>query len=142
MSASRDCYLEPLTVVPAASTATTRFFLGNAISIPIHNKDIGVRNTITIVDLLWTSFLHKLRLREVIPMRITLRYENGLRVEAVLVATSDYRMRIVVRGESDATELRLIKEQWMSEEGDAVDIESLITAGEIFPQPVTWGCAA
>jgi hypothetical protein len=64
-------------------------------------------------------------------MRMMLLYENGLRIEAVLLATSDYRMRVVASGSNDATELRLIKDQWMSEEGEAVDIESLILAGEL-----------
>lgn len=64
-------------------------------------------------------------------MRMMLLFENGLRVETVLLATSDYRMRVVVRGSNDATDLRLIKDQWMSEEGEAVDIESLIIGGEI-----------
>ena len=62
-------------------------------------------------------------------MRMLLLYENGLRVETVLLATSDYRMRVVMRGGTDATELRLIKDQWMTEEGEAVDIESVILAG-------------
>jgi len=39
-------------------------------------------------------------------------------------------MRVIVRGAEDARELRLIKDQWMTEEGDAVDIESLIMRGE------------
>ena len=75
-------------------------------------------------------------------MRMMLLFENGLRVEAVLLATSDYRMRVVVRGTEDATELRLIKDQWMSEEGEAVDIESIIAAGETFARPAVRGHAA
>ena len=62
-------------------------------------------------------------------MRMMLLYENGLRVETVVLATSDYRMRVVMQGGTDTTELRLIQDQWMTEEGDAVDIESVILAG-------------
>jgi hypothetical protein len=61
-----------------------------------------------------------------------LLFENGLRAEAVLLAASDHRMRVVVQGTEDATELRLIQDQWMSEDGEAVDIESLILAGQAF----------
>ena len=75
-------------------------------------------------------------------MRMMLLFENELRVEAVLLATSDYRMRVVVRGTDDATELRLIKDQWMSEEGEAVDIESIIMAEQAFARPVAHGNAA
>lgn len=62
-------------------------------------------------------------------MRMMLLFENGLRVETALLATSDYKMRVVFRDAKDATELRLLKDQWMTEEGDAVDIEAVMTAG-------------
>ncbi|HLK50278.1 MAG TPA: hypothetical protein VKT49_19180 [Bryobacteraceae bacterium] len=62
-------------------------------------------------------------------MRMMLLYENGLRVETVVLATSDYRMRVIFRGAKDTTELRLLQDQWMTEEGDAVDIESVLLAG-------------
>jgi hypothetical protein len=71
-----------------------------------------------------------------------LLFENGQRSEAVLLAASDYRMRVVVQGVDDATELLLIKDQWMSEEGEVVDIESLILAGQAFGRPVARGHAA
>lgn len=75
-------------------------------------------------------------------MRMMLLFENGLRVDAVLLATSDYRMRVVVPGKEDATELRLIKDQWMSEEGEAVDIESVILTEQPFARPAARGHAA
>jgi len=52
--------------------------------------------------------------------------DAGERTEAVLLATGDYHMRILVRGSKDASELRLIEDQWISENGVAVCIESLI----------------
>lgn len=75
-------------------------------------------------------------------MRMMLLFENGLRVDAVLLATSDYRMRVVVPGKEDVTELRLIKDQWRSEEGEAVDIESIIIAKQPFARPAAHGHAA
>ena len=59
-------------------------------------------------------------------MLMTLLNAAGERGEAALLATGDRRIRIVIRGRKDTTELRLIKDQWMSENGVAVDIESLI----------------
>ena len=75
-------------------------------------------------------------------MRMMLLFENGRRAEAVLLATSDYRMRVVVRGKRDAAEFRLIKDQWMSEEGEAVDIESVIMTELAFARPAVHGHAA
>jgi len=63
-------------------------------------------------------------------MLMSLLDDAGERNEAVLLAAGTDRMRIVVRGRKDATELRLIKDQWMSEDGDAVEIESLFNADE------------
>lgn len=65
-------------------------------------------------------------------MRMILLFENGLRSEAVLLAASDHKMRVVVRGTADTTELRRIKDQWISEEGDAVDIESIFQTEQAF----------
>ncbi len=67
-------------------------------------------------------------------MPMILLYENGLRVDAMLLAIGQNRMRVVFRGGRDAMELRLLKDQWMSEEGDAVDIESILMAGESLGQ--------
>ena len=53
--------------------------------------------------------------------------DAGERTEAVLLAAGNYQMRIVVRGLKDTTELRLIKDQWISENDKAVYIESLLT---------------
>lgn len=75
-------------------------------------------------------------------MRMMLLFENGRRSEAVLLAANDYRMRVVVQDTEDATELRLVKDQWVSEEGEVVDIESLILAGQAFGQPLARGHAA
>ena len=61
-------------------------------------------------------------------MQMILSYENGHRADAILLAGGFHRMRVVIRGSKDATELRLIKDQWMTEEGDAVDIDAIVTA--------------
>lgn len=60
-------------------------------------------------------------------MLMNLVNEAGERAEAVLLATGNYHMRVVIRGSKDTTELRLIEDQWISENDKAVYIESLIT---------------
>jgi hypothetical protein len=67
-------------------------------------------------------------------MQMILRYENGLRADAVLLATSPNRMRVIVRGSTDTMELRLIQDDWMTEEGDFADIESLICGDDVLTQ--------
>jgi hypothetical protein len=59
-------------------------------------------------------------------MRMILQYEDGRRASAVILATSRDRMRVVFRDGRDTTELRLFENQWMSEDGDAVDVEALL----------------
>ena len=59
-------------------------------------------------------------------MLMNLLNEDGERTEAVLLATGNYHMRVVVRGSKDTTELRRIEDQWISENDKAVYIESLI----------------
>lgn len=60
-------------------------------------------------------------------MLMNLLNDAGERTEAVLLASGNYHMRVLVRGAKDTTELRLIQDQWISENGKVVHIESLIT---------------
>ena len=61
-------------------------------------------------------------------MWMKLSYGTVETTEAVLLAVGANRMRVVVKGLKDATDLRLIKDQWISENGKVVDIEFLINA--------------
>jgi hypothetical protein len=65
-------------------------------------------------------------------MHMMVVYENGSRADAVVLAVGENRMRVVLRGSRDTVELRLLKEQWMTEEGDAIDIEALVAGERIF----------
>jgi hypothetical protein len=49
------------------------------------------------------------------------RLRNELTAEAILLVAGLDRMRVIVRGARDATELQLINDQWMTEEGGALD---------------------
>jgi len=61
-------------------------------------------------------------------MYMILRYQNqtGRRVEAVLLATGSSTMRVVVKGQSDTSELIRVNGRWFTESGSALEIESMI----------------
>jgi hypothetical protein len=51
---------------------------------------------------------------------------NGLRMDAVLLAAGNDRMRVVLRGGRDTIELHREGEQWISEDGLAYEFEAWI----------------
>ena len=59
-------------------------------------------------------------------MLMTIRYQNGLRVEAVLLAASRERMRVAIDSQRDTIELHKVDACWYTEEGTAIEIEALI----------------
>jgi len=62
-------------------------------------------------------------------MHLTLRYATGLRVDAVVLAANRDGMRIAIPDHADTEELRRIEGEWISEDGDLVELES-VTAGD------------
>ena len=59
-------------------------------------------------------------------MRMMIRYHSGLRVEAILLAANSERMRVVIKAQRDAAELRRGDSGWLTEDGEAIEIEALI----------------
>ena len=53
---------------------------------------------------------------------------NGSRTDAVLLAASSDRLRVVLRKGKDTIELRLDEGKWVSEAGKAYEVEAWITA--------------
>jgi hypothetical protein len=51
---------------------------------------------------------------------------NGLRMDAVLLAAGNDRIRVVLRGGRDTIELRREGEQWISENGLKIEFEAWI----------------
>jgi hypothetical protein len=51
---------------------------------------------------------------------------NGLRMDAVLLAAGNNRMRVVLRDAGDTIELRREGEQWISEDGLTFEFEAWI----------------
>ena len=63
-------------------------------------------------------------------MYVILSYASGKTAEGVLLAVSPGRLRIVLRKRNDTIELRLSEGHWVSEDGDSVEIESLVSDGQ------------
>ena len=59
-------------------------------------------------------------------MYLIFRYPAGSRVEAMLLSATRDRMKVVVRGQEDTLEFSLIGDQWISECGSPLEIESLM----------------
>ena len=59
-------------------------------------------------------------------MRMTIRFHNGSRVEAVLLAASRETMRVSFESQRDTNELHRLGECWFTEAGDQIEIEALI----------------
>ena len=63
-------------------------------------------------------------------MHVILSFVTGRRAEGILLAASPRRMRIVVKKLNDTMELHLVDGKWITDIGDPVEIESLITDGQ------------
>ena len=72
-------------------------------------------------------------------MRMTIRYQSGLRVEAVLLAANRERMRVAIDSQRDTIELHKVDACWCTEEGAEIEIEALIP---IVGTDVSQFCAA
>ena len=59
-------------------------------------------------------------------MRMIIRYQNGLRIEAVLLAAGHDRMRVAIETQCDTVELHRVDAGWQTERGAAVEIEALM----------------
>lgn len=60
-------------------------------------------------------------------MYMILRFATGQRVDAILLRAARERMKAVIRGQEDTLEFALVGNQWISECGSAVEIESVVT---------------
>ena len=62
-------------------------------------------------------------------MRMIIRYQSGLRVEAVLLAANSERMRVAIETQRDTIELHRVDGCWYTQRGAAIEIEALIALG-------------
>jgi hypothetical protein len=53
-------------------------------------------------------------------------YPSGQRVDAIVLAAGNGRMRVAMRDHTDAVELRMVDGQWMDEQG-LVEVEAITT---------------
>ena len=61
-----------------------------------------------------------------IVMRMIVRYENGRRVDAVLLAAGAQEMRMAIDSRGDAAVLVRAGDRWFDESGEAVEIEAML----------------
>jgi hypothetical protein len=59
-------------------------------------------------------------------MRMMIRYQSGLRAEAVLLAANRERMRLAICSQRDTIELHRVDAGWRTERGAAIEIEALM----------------
>ena len=59
-------------------------------------------------------------------MLMTIRYQGGVTVEAVLLAANRERMRLAVASQRDTIELSKADGCWYTEKGDVIELEALI----------------
>ena len=59
-------------------------------------------------------------------MRMMIRYQSGLRVEAVLLAANRDRMRVAIETQCDTIELHRVDAGWRTQRGAAIEIEAFI----------------
>jgi len=81
-------------------------------------------------------------------MLMTIRYQTGLRVEAVLLAANSERLRAAIDSQHDTIELHKVGACWYTEEGAEIELEALIpVAGTdvssfcaaLYPRSITVG---
>ena len=60
-------------------------------------------------------------------MYMILRYSTGRRVDAILLGAARERMTVVIPDQEDTLEFSLVGNQWISEDGSTVEIESVVT---------------
>ena len=72
-------------------------------------------------------------------MLMTIRYQSGLRVEAVVLAANRERMRVAIDSQGDTIELHKVGACWHTEDGTEIEIEALIS---IAGRDVSGFCAA
>ena len=61
-------------------------------------------------------------------MHVIISYRDGRRVEAIALAAGADRMRISVPGCDDAVALSQTQSGWITETGEAVELEAMIPA--------------
>jgi hypothetical protein len=61
-------------------------------------------------------------------MHVILCDPSGHRHEGIVLAASRYRLRVMLRGDSDITEIRREFDQWIGERGEQLTVEALAVA--------------
>ena len=65
-----------------------------------------------------------------------IRYRNGMFVEAVILSLTGSKMRVALKDGDDVAEFRVVKDTWISEDGEPVTFDftlSILAAAGIVP---------
>jgi len=62
-------------------------------------------------------------------MQITIKYEDGVRADAILLATGTNRMRVLVMGSNDTEEWTQLDGIWRTEDGRQIEFEAMFVDG-------------
>ena len=57
-------------------------------------------------------------------MRMTIRYQTGLRAQAVVLAANHEVMRVAIESQRDTIEMRNVDACWHTEDGAEIEIEA------------------
>ncbi len=63
-------------------------------------------------------------------IHLTMGFSNGRRIEAVLLSLSSDEMRVAVPGQTDALCFRRVDGEWTSEDGERIELESIVRLEE------------
>ena len=78
-------------------------------------------------------------------MLMTMRFQNGLRAEAVVLTAGNETMRVVIDSQRDTIELHQVDPCWYTEDGEEIEIEALVplagtnVASSVYPLTITAG---
>ena len=84
-------------------------------------------------------------------MRMTIRYQTGLRAQAVVLAANHEVMRVAIESQRDTIELRNVDACWHTEDGAEIEIEAFIPiagtevsvfCAAVYPRTNVAGCGS
>jgi hypothetical protein len=82
-------------------------------------------------------------------MLMTIRHQNGMKAEAVVLAAGRDRMRVALDSKYDTIELHELDARWYTEEGAEIEIEALVVSAgvnvpllraAVYPRTIASGC--
>ena len=64
-------------------------------------------------------------------MHMLMSYESGRRTEALIMSATRDSMRVIVPHKNETFELRQVNGAWLTEKGERVEIEAIVSDGRM-----------